>query len=313
MLIKLHRKIAIKLLLIIPLLVAANQLTMAEESATVNKPINISENTVAEEYQQELSRLDAISRTSGGDLMEMEKIAQKVQDNRSRLGEQRYLTLIWTICRILCSHDFGLSNMAQQKDLARKYATSALQQNEKIPLRTEIGLLLCMLSQAQLTENKISVEMWITQRGEEAKLWFHAWQQLNAEIDPNFDFSKRYPQYINPPPGYENYPFPVPPDVIKDPKTRADYEAAIKENRQKAANYARQSELRDLKKYFLPFIEKYLVAAYSTEPYDMEELKHNLNLYVKDESFKKRVLAEVDKAIQHNAQIEKNKSAPQPQ
>jgi len=282
---------------------------MADENTTANKPININENIVVEEYQQELDRLDAISRMSGGDLTEMEKIAQKVQDNRSKLGEQRYLTLIWTMCRILSSHDFGLPNIVKQENLARKYATSALQQDEKIPLRTEIGLLLCLPGQIQLSKSQISAEVWVAQRGEEAKLWFHAWQQLNKEIDPNFDFSKRYPQYINPPPGYENYPFPVPPEVIKDPKTRTDYEAAIKENRQKAANYARQSELRDLKQYFLPFVEKYLVTAYSASPYNTEELEQYLNLYVQDVAFKNKIIQEVTTAIQQNSKNTKNNTS----
>lgn len=305
---RLHRKVGIQLLLVIVLFITAKA-TMAAESTTANEPIKINQNTVTEEYQQKLSRLDVISRAIGGDLTEMETIAQNVQNNRIQLGEERYSTLIWTICRVLDSHDFGIPNSAKRYNLVRKYATLALQQNEEMSLRTETGLLLCMPGQTQSSKSPIPVEVWIAQRVEETKLWLHALQRLNKEIDPNFNLSRRYLPYINPPPGYENFPSPVSPEVIKDPQVRAKYAAALAENVHKSEEYAKQRYLRDLHQLFTPFVEKYLTEAYSTPPYNTEELTQYLNLYVQDEAFKNKIVQEVTAAIQHNSQNTKDNTS----
>lgn len=299
-------KLVIHLLLLVPLIFTGKMTALAEDMMPLESSQAAKDKSEAD-YQRALKRLDDISRIPGGDLDEFAKIAQQMFDEWNQRDEQKYFALAGAICRILSAHDFGLSAVPQQRVLARKYAKLALQKAQAMSLHTEVGLLLCLPGSTEPAESQLQLEEQAKERSQEATLWFHAWQRLNQEIDLGFDTNQRYQPYVDPPKGYENFPTPVSPNVIKDPKTRSDYEAAIAANKQKAERYVRQSELHELYKYFSPFMESYLITAYSTPPYKTEELRHLLERYNVDADRKARILKGVAEAIRSRAEAEQNK------
>jgi hypothetical protein len=78
---------------------------------------------------------------------------------------------------------------------------------------------------------------------------------------------------VEPPPtGGVQYPPGVDPSVIADPQARQQYEAAIKQNRNKAANYRLQTKLRRLDERLTPQVERFIRLSYTTVPGDQREL-----------------------------------------
>jgi hypothetical protein len=210
------------------------------------------------------------------------------------------------ICNIFSSHDFAAIDTSRQKTLARKYAKLALQSATNLSLHDEIGFVLCISSAQGDTVDQIRSEheQWSKLREEDTRLWLHAWQRLIDEIDVKFDFRQTYQMYPDPPLGMVPG---VAPEAVKDPKLRAQYEAAIETNKQKAEKFVRQSELRDLDKYFSLLAENHLIAMYSTPPYNTGELKHYLDLYIVDKERKTKILKAVEEAIKRNTEVGKNK------
>jgi hypothetical protein len=85
------------------------------------------------------------------------------------------------------------------------------------------------------------------------------------------------------------------PEHIDDPKLRAEYDAAIEENRRKAQRYSEQYSLRQWLKRFPKTAEEYIIRAYSKPPFDVGELKGFLETYLDDEETRARILDAVTK------------------
>lgn len=87
------------------------------------------------------------------------------------------------------------------------------------------------------------------------------------------------------------------PETIEDTMLRAEYEAAIEENRQKIEKYAEQYELRKWLKRFPRNAERYIIGAYSTRPFDTMELSGLLEQYEIDKDTRTRILDSVARKI----------------
>jgi hypothetical protein len=72
-----------------------------------------------------------------------------------------------------------------------------------------------------------------------------AWNQLDAKVVPNFDFSD-VPEMSVAPPAASGLPAGVDPSSIKDPDTRLEYEKQLVANRAKTVTYNLQSDLREV-------------------------------------------------------------------
>ncbi|MHC4707514.1 MAG: hypothetical protein ACYS8I_10570, partial [Planctomycetota bacterium] len=132
-------------------------------------------------------------------------------------------------------------------------------------------------------------EKWAQIRKRDVQVRLHAWKRLVNAIDPNWDANDL--PFVNiMPPLATNLPSGVAPEAIKDPKLRAQYEAAIEKNRLKAERYNEQSGLRKWLRRFPPRAERYIVRAYSKPPYNPEELKQYLETYIETQPTKTRIL-----------------------
>jgi len=138
---------------------------------------------------------------------------------------------------------------------------------------------------------------WVQQRRKDVEIRLHAWKRLTDAIDWSWD-----PNDVP----LINVPLPVgvggeaggEAKHIKDPKLRAEYEAAIEKNRQKAERYNKQYRLRKWLKRFPKRAERYIIQAYSRPPYNLEELKQFLDTYIADAKTRSRIINAVTKNIE---------------
>jgi hypothetical protein len=111
-------------------------------------------------------------------------------------------------------------------------------------------------------------------RQERAKLWF----SLLAVIGQNIDTNDYGPIFLNliPPPTPEGvrYFSGVDPNVIKDPETRSNYEAAIQENNKKKVRAVFQTQLHNLDQIANIEAERFVRAYYTTSKEDQSELEN---------------------------------------
>lgn len=253
------------------------------------------------EYLQDSKYIESFR--SSKDLEGLEKAAKRIQTRWKDQNADHYSALILDVCQTMTTLRVTGSRTSE---LLQGYAMQALKEADKIPLYTEISLVLYLIPNAasSLAEHK-KAEL----RSSKTKLWLHAWHRLQGEIIVDFDFTD-FPLLNVSPPTDANMPAGIAPEAIQDPKLRAEYEAAIEKNKQKAVTYNKQYHLRKLHKKFAQQLENYLIAAYSIPPYNIDELKQDLNLYVQDEALRNKILTEVTEAIQRNVQKEKDNNSP---
>jgi len=116
-------------------------------------------------------------------------------------------------------------------------------------------------------------------RQEKASMWFNVLAVIDQNIDPNFYCTNNtnYRAYLNlvPPPTPEGliYPSGVDPNLIKDPAVRAKYEAAIKQNSEKAARGLFQTRLHNIDQLASMEVERFLRGNYTTSKEDQSELE----------------------------------------
>ena len=133
---------------------------------------------------------------------------------------------------------------------------------------------------------------------------FHTWSRLIECLDPDFDRDNP-PMYPDPPGG----PHGISPAAFKDPVVRRQYEKAIAEHEKKYVQWSRQSQLRselrmfsDLKEGGFPIDlgrpgAPFIVAAYSEEPYNSEELQMYMREAGLDEDTKAKIVKKIARRI----------------
>jgi len=130
-------------------------------------------------------------------------------------------------------------------------------------------------------------------RKDHTKMWLDLYAAVEQHIDPTFDESKPH-GFINlvPPPdgaGGAIYPPGTDPSYLKDPKARAEYQAAIKSNSdlQKSADF--QVKLRLMRRTVLWDLHKYVERAYTSSERDRKEWSDVLNRSTLPEARKKEL------------------------
>lgn len=246
----------------------------------------------ADAHGRLLRRVEALR--AAGDLSGLAALADEINNKKEELGVERYADLMLAVSGTLASYDFKDD---RQYALARKYAALALEHADGMPLETEIRLALYLQGDDEPRPDPAGAEEWSQERSRRARHWLHAWQRLEKEVDSRADADDRPLLSVMPPPGAHPRIPGISPEAIKDPKLRAQYEAAIAANRRKIEHYNRQHELRQLDQLFTKRAEEYVIKLYSTPPYNLEELRQYLNSYLMDQRVRERVLVEVDKKI----------------
>ena len=176
--------------------------------------------------------------------------------------------------------------------LSQEYAILALTHADTFSVRLETHLL------GSLTRDLSAGafgEAWENERSAKAKLWLHAWQRLNSQIDRSFDFAKR-PSTVMPP-EESGMPAGVAPEAIANPPLRTKYEEAIATNMKLASKRNHQLMLRELDRRFPKNAEDYLIKVYSQSPNRIAELREYLGTYGIDRVTSKRIVSEVEKRI----------------
>jgi hypothetical protein len=141
------------------------------------------------------------------------------------------------------------------------------------------------------------VNAWLHERREKTEFWLHALRRLEKQTDPSFDINdrKNQPSMKVYPPFETGLPPGTPLSAIKDPLLRAKYEAAIADNKRKAERVDQQLPLLLYGPSFKTRAEQWLIQAYSQPPARSAELKRLLDIYLRDDRTRQRILSEVEK------------------
>lgn len=251
----------------------------------------------ADEFQKDYrAALSLAKPQTSGDTNEVKRIAAFAEEAdkkwRARNKEQ-YGRLILEICRALSSQDV---KDERRHELARKYALSALTEPDAIPLTLELELTGHVMTEPPAVAGSTAGDF-AERRRQDVTIRLHAWKRLLDAIDPSWNPNEELMGGNIPPPAERGLPAGVEPSAIKDPKLRAQYEAAIQENRQKLEKYREQYELRKWLKRYPKRAQSYIVDAYSRAPHNTTELQRLLNEYKLDNQSKTRIMDSVNAAV----------------
>jgi len=251
-----------------------------------------------QEYKQELNRIKSLRKSFRprpvNDLKEYEKFADEIQNKWNKKNKEHYARLMLEICGPLSSGDFKGN---RPRTLARKYALSVLETPDAVPLTLELELTGHVMT-LMCTPYAPKGEDFAQGRKKDVQIRLHAWKRLIDAIDPNWDPNEEIwsPNAVG-----LNMGLPaggIAPEGIKDPKLRAEYEAALQKNRQKIERHSQQRRLHDWLKRFPKRAEQYIIQAYSRPPFNLEELEKYLNQYIADKKIRARIIDAVTKNME---------------
>lgn len=258
--------------------------------------------TGLQEYQADVGQIASLRRSlqpgPTNDLETYERFAEAMMSKWSERPKEYYARMINELCGPLSS---GRFDEDRQHIVAREYAMQALAEADAIPLETELELTGHVVT--YMGRRRPEAEQWVRIRREDVEVRLHAWKRLLDTIDPTWDPNERLVAKVEPPVEL-GLPPGVAPEAIKDPKLRAEYQAAIERNRQKIERYTEQHRLRLRLKTFPKTTEDYIVQAYSTPPYNTDELKESLERYGIEEQTGLRILDAVSKNIEQQTKSE---------
>jgi len=229
------------------------------------------------------------------DLDAYERFADEIQNKWNKKNKEHYARLMLEVCGPITSGDFK-GNQRYRYQLARKYALSALEKPDEIPLTLELeltGRVITLMIGPYVSKGADFAQ----RRKKDIEIRLHAWKRLVEAIDSTWDPNK---ELLSPNAVAANMGFPgtIEPESIKDPKIRAEYEAAIEENIQEIKRYTEQNRLQKWLKRFPRHAEPYIIQAYSKPPFNLEELKQYLDNYIADKKTNARIVNAVIKNVE---------------
>lgn len=257
-------------------------------SAVIAKDTRASEGEMRE-FRQELAGIvdleKSLASTSTRSLAKYEKFADGIQHKWSQRNKEYYARLMLAICSPLGSGDF---KNARQYELARKYALSALENRDAIPVVLELELAGQVTTLAS-NSKALKEEDFAQRRRKDVDVKLHAWKRLLDAVDPNWNPSERLSVNVPLPPGVSGSSG-MSPTQIKDDALRAEYEEAIERNKKKIERHTEQRKLRNWLERFPEQAESYIIRAYSKPPVDVAELRQLVNRYLADATTRARIL-----------------------
>jgi len=265
-------------------------------------PVGLSSQAEKQEYKEDMARIKALEKSFKpgpvNDLEEYEKFADEIQNKWRDRDKEHYARLMQEVCEPLSS---GRFKGDRQYEVARKYALSVLEKSEEISIEMELELTGHVVT-LMYTPNSPKGEDFAQRRKKDVEIRLHAWKRLLGAIDPNWDPNEVIwsPNAVG-----VNMGLPaggIAPESIKDPKLRAEYEAALQENRQKIERHTKQYRLHDWLKSYPKSRERDIVLIYSEPPFNLEELKQYLGKYAVDEKTRARILEAVKKNMEKQIQ-----------
>ena len=239
--------------------------------------------------QQEMARIrsadESLAPGPTNDLAKYETFVDEIQQKWKGRDKECFARLMDVACGPLSS---GRFNSRRQYEVARRYALSALDNRDAIPLQLEIQLAAHVITPI-LGPPAPTAEAFAERRRKDVEVRLHALKRLMDAINPRWN-PNEVPRSPNAVATDFGFPGTIAPESIKDATLRAKYEAAIAENRRKIERYTEQHKLRPWLDTFPKNAERYIIQAYSHPPCNVEELRKSLDEYKVDESIKARIL-----------------------
>ncbi len=249
-------------------------------------------------YERDRNRVvslrTSLLQSSTNDLPAYEEFADEIDEAWRERNREFHARLMLEVCKPLSS---GIFKDDRRYELARKYALSALEEADEIPLPLELELT-GHVTTVRIGPDASRGEDFVEVRTQDVAVRLHAWKRLIEAIDPNWDPDEVLWLGNVEPPAATGLPAGVAPEAIKDATLRAEYEAAIRNNRQKAEEYKEQYELHKWQKRFLKRAESEIIQAHSFPPFDIGNLRKMLDDHLNDQEAKLRIVEAVNKIRQ---------------
>lgn len=208
------------------------------------------------------------------------------------------------VLRILAAiSDSGFADPELQDILNQQIALACLPALESIEL--DLAFQFICLLRVDSSRNighegkKVVGKDWESLRNQIVESRLKIWNRIGNSVDPNWDPKDGPSKNVMPPPG-SPYPSGGDPEGIADPVIRNEYKSAIKANEEKRIRYNHQSDLRELQKRYAVLLKKSITDAYGMPPVteeDLATLRHFLQIYVSDMTFRQELLEAVKIAI----------------
>lgn len=218
------------------------------------------------EAQEALKRLRALIDTR--DLKGIQALADEVEAKSNSWDKNDYGVVVHQIIGAFASYEFDDKSATI---LTRKYAKIALSKADEMSVEREFEIAMQLAGRKEYFVGLLGEKDWPIDRTERVKLWLHAWQRFESEIDRNFDINKR-PETPRPPVTGQIWVAGMDPEKIKDPKIREEYKKSLEEFRRKIAVFNKQAGLKSLDQAYSKYLASFVIDAYSTQPYNWDEL-----------------------------------------
>ncbi len=234
------------------------------------------------------------------DLIGLANLSEEIQNKWSPKNKEKYGALM-VHSLISWRSAYKKADKKVPMNLIRQYAAQALStydpnKPDNISIKTELDLVSILHEEYTYSKGKRTDQDWATARRKGAEMWFHAWRRLDNAIDEDWDPNDIPQANVSPPKGIGIPGIPgMPPEMIKDPVLRAEYERAIEKNREKIKIRNEQIKLRNVKKMYFRIVKKYLVSTYSIPPYDNTELNKLLKTGIVNDKTRKEFLKTIRK------------------
>lgn len=260
------------------------------------------------EFHKDTKQIEERRMPPGMKLEEFESFARLMRDKWKSKERRYYLPIMRELVRTFGGYGFVdyAKEVIPAQRLAYQWAMEVLQEKGEIPLEIQAGMIMSTWNQTRRDLEEANDEERTELRRERAELCLKAARLIEQQVDRNFDPRKDLPSASVAPPPSAGFPSGIAPGAIKDPKLRAEYEAAIRDNAHKAEKHRRQHQARDLDGMYSRQVEKFLAEVYSKPPYDLLELRRLLDAYIPDKERKERIVsaaaANIRQAEQQGAQ-----------
>ena len=244
---------------------ARSRLISGYSESSTNELSSLQKNSLMAESEKIRKRILELRQTK--ELEDLEVLADEVEEEWAQKDIVLYAGLMIAINGALASTDF---NDNRQYLLLRKYRKLALEKSDQMPIEQEVELLGFTHGDIEYELNLVKEKNWSSDRTERTKLWCHAWQRLEKEIDKNYDVSKRFELNYN----------------LPSEKRRQEQEKDFKQRR-----------LHRIYKEFSKAFERYATDAYSRKPANISELRYFLKSCVQNAQLREDVLTKVENKI----------------
>jgi len=220
-------------------------------------------------------------------LNELEGLGREIERRWRDTEPDKYGRAILEVCAVMGSLDLG--DTWKRHGSVTAFATRALEKADQLPLDVECGLTVFLQYCSDDQGNRLQGAVRKNLRKEQTRLLLRALQRVEKAIDRNWDKEDTGVMNVSPP-SETGLPSGISPDAIKDPKLRAEYEAAIQANREKIARYNQQVQVRSLKDGWGKHAQRTIITWYMEAPLANEELAQLLQQYDIDSETRQTIM-----------------------